>query len=158
MDTLELYRLLGDIQCQSHVTYDCRRIITDRQVLSAKSITIDDDDNHENVNLANANHNNNNNNNNNNNDYNDDDEMEIDLDLRIQGRDCPLRQRSGTSLQTILLQIMQVTHCPHDNFLYVDCHKAVLKHLTQIQLCKTFFIAKKGLVGHNELDQILQMT
>ncbi|ETO21338.1 sensor histidine kinase, partial [Reticulomyxa filosa] len=132
MKTNELNGLLATFNYDHHVNYDCTSIIASRS-----KEYLDDHADAPNQDM---------------------DENEIDIYLRIVGVDSKIRQKDGMTLPTILLKIMQVTKCPHDRFLYVDCHKAILSHLTQIQLCKTLQIEKKGLVTQNELDAISAMT
>ncbi|ETO27801.1 hypothetical protein RFI_09330, partial [Reticulomyxa filosa] len=131
LQTLELFEQIKSLECESHVTYNCQRIVAERRFRPTKSTESD---------TAEL------------------DDLEIDMELRIQGRDSPIRQKNGMSLQTILLKIMQVTQCPHENFLYVDCHKAILSHLVQIQLCRTYQVSKKGLIDLKEFKELLAMT
>jgi len=76
---------------------------------------------------------------------------------QIIGWDNELRTMDGSSLQTILLQIIKHFNCSHDALLYVDCYDALLKTLDKIHLCRTFQVQKRGNVTPQELELIERM-
>jgi len=162
--TSDLVQMLEEVDCQEHVTYDCNAIIEERErankaIKNAKKNAQDkvNDDDYDDIDDEDEDENSSNR-----------DEIlgiggvteddDLNLSMRIIGVDSHIRQKDGMSLQTILMKLMDVTKCQHDSFLYVDCHKAILAHLIQMHLCRTFQIAKKGLIVQKEIADILAMS
>jgi len=81
----------------------------------------------------------------------------LSIKHQIIGWDNELRTMAGSSLQTILLQIMKHFECPHEALLYVDCYDALLKTLEKIRLCRTYQVQKRGFVTPQELEMIEHM-